>query len=277
MQSKLNITLLLLLILFILTACGSTPEETPAAASPPAASPPAGEATDPAAPPATAATAETTGAEATPTAPAASAQAATAVALSNVNLRGGPGTNYAIVGNLPAEGKLTVVGRNEASTWLAVQTESGQAWITGDPSLVKVEGQTISELPVIESPALAYDPGNANVARLLNEIPLVLHNPGSFTCVSHAGINNLMPLAEGNVIGPHAGDFVMGSDNVLFKYISGSLHLIRENPVARFEGGAETLPFDRAMQMFQNGEIVWTGHLGQAPGRGVTGCDPAIK
>ena len=25
---------------------------------------------------------------------------------------------------------------------------------------------------------------------------------------SHAGINNIIPLAEGNVIGPHSGDFV---------------------------------------------------------------------
>jgi hypothetical protein len=105
----------------------------------------------------------------------------------------------------------------------------------------------------------------------------VLHNQGGFTCVSHNGLNNLDPLLEGNVIGPHAGDFVYKGNNVLFRYKNGFLQLIRENPVARFEGGVESLPFDKAMQLFQNEEINWTGELGQNPGRGVTGCDPAIQ
>lgn len=200
-----------------------------------------------------------------------------ASALSNLNLREGPGTNYPVAGSLPAGSSVTVVGRNQDGTWLVVDTGSSTAWLSGDSSLVRLEGAALTDLPFVEAPVLPYNLGNPQIARLLNQIPLVLHNPNGFTCVSHAGINNLMPLREGNVIGPHAGDFVYNHDNVLFKYQNGSLNLIKENPIARFDGGAESLPFSRAMQLVESGEIVWTGTLGQSPGRGVPGCDPAVR
>lgn len=207
--------------------------------------------------------------------PAAEMKAST---LSQVNLRSGPGTAYAIVGSVPANSEVTVIGRNEDSTWLRVKSNAAeQVWVTADAALLKIDQAQLAGLPVVEAPALPFDVNNPKVNEVLTLIPLVLHNPQSFTCASHAGINNLIALQEGNVIGPHAGDFVMGSDNVLLKYSGGSLVLIRENPIARFEGGAETLPFGQAMQLFQKGEIVWTGTLGQSPGRGVTGCDPAMK
>lgn len=209
----------------------------------------------------------------TPTAPA----EVSASALSNLNLRGGPGTNYPVVGSLPAGSSATVIGRNEDGSWLVVEAASGTVWLTSNTDLVNLEGGSLDSLPVVQAPILPYNINNPQIAQLLNQIPLVLHNPGSFTCVSHAGINNLSALRTGNVIGPHAGDFVYNHENVLFKYQNGSLQLIKENPIARFENAAESLPFDKAMQLFERGEIVWTGRLGESPGRGVTGCDPLIK
>lgn len=214
-----------------------------------------------------------------PPTPAPGAAEVKAAVLSNINLRSGPGTNYAVVGNVPAGSEVTVIGRNEDSTWLQLKSGAAeQVWVTADAKLIKIEPSLLAGLPIVEAPPLPYDVNNPKVSLVLNQIPMVLHNAQSFSCASYGGINNLIiALQEGNVIGPHAGDFVMGSDNVLFKYTGGALVLIRENPVARFEGGAETLPFDKAMQLFQKDEIVWTGTLGQSPGRGVTGCDPAIK
>lgn len=209
----------------------------------------------------------------TPTAEAALSASASA----NLNLRGGPGTNYPVVGSLPSGSSVTVVGRNEDSSWLVIETDRSTAWLTSDADLVELEGGTLESLPVVQAPILPYNVNNAQIAQLLNEIPLVLHNPNSFTCVSHAGINNLDALRAGNVIGPHAGDFVYNTDNVLFKYENGALQLIKENPIARFDNGAESLPFDKAMQLFERGEIIWTGRLGESPGRGVTGCDPLVK
>lgn len=202
-----------------------------------------------------------------------------ATILSKVNLRSGPGTNYAVIGSLPADSEVVVIGRDQDSKWLRIKSEiAEQVWVTADAKLVKIDQTLLAGVPVVETPPLSYDVNNPMVSKVLNQIPLVLHNAQSFTCASHGGVNNLIiPLQESNVIGPHAGDFVMGNDNVLFKYTNGSLVLIRENPVARFEGGADFLPFDQAMQLFQKGQIVWTGTLGQAPGRGVAGCDPAIK
>ena len=197
-----------------------------------------------------------------------------ASASSNLNLRGGPGTNFPVVGSLPAGSSVTVVGRNEDGSWLVIETASSTAWLTSDADLVELEGGQLDSLPVVQAPILPYNVNNPQVTQLLNEIP---HNPSSFTCVSHAGINNLDPLRAGNVIGPHAGDFVYNTDNVLFKYQNGSLQLIKENPIARFENGAESLPFDKAMQLLERGEIIWTGRLGESPGRGVTGCDPLVK
>ena len=132
----------------------------------------------------------------------------------------------------------------------------------------------VTGLPVVESPPPPYNASNPQVNRVLNQIPLVVHHGGTYTCASHGGLNYLLPdVREGNVIGPYAGDFVYEGNNVLFKVSGGSLVLIRENPVARFEGGAESLPFDKAMQLFESGQIVWNGDFGQT-GRGIPGCDP---
>ncbi len=231
-------------------------------------------------PSATGDTAESAEVEPTPTVStpseptAATASAVTAKLLANLNLRQGPGTNYALVGKLPAESEVTVVGQNEDGSWLVIESESGEVWIAGNSDLVNVDRSSLASLPVVAAPPPTYDLNNANVKRILNEIPLVVHHDGRFTCASHGGLNNLLDgVANGNVIGPHSGDLVMGNDNVLFEYSNGSLQLIRENPVARFENGQKYLPLDQAMQMFANGEIVWTGSIGEWPARGVTGCD----
>ncbi len=50
----------------------------------------------------------------------------THVANVNSNLRAGPGTNFEIVGRVPAGGTVTIVGANEAGTWL--QLDDGR-WI----------------------------------------------------------------------------------------------------------------------------------------------------
>jgi hypothetical protein len=198
-----------------------------------------------------------------------------AEALVNLNLRQGPGTNYSVVGSLPEKSEITVIGQNADGSWLMADTESGEeVWLSGDPELVKVDSELRSGLPVVEAPPPAYDAGNPQVNEVLNMIPLVIHHGGTFTCASHAGINNILSIQEGNVIGPHANDFVWSDKgNVLFKYTNGTFVLIRDDPIARFDDGAESLPLAQALKMFETGEIVWNGTFGQSPARGVTGCD----
>jgi hypothetical protein len=200
--------------------------------------------------------------------------------LASVNLREGPGVHYRLVGGLPADSEVTVVGRNKDGSWLVVKTESGKAWMTGASDFVEIDAKALSKLPVVETSPPSYDASNANVDRVLNQIPLVIYHRDHFTCASHGGLNHLlMPLEDGNVIGPHSGDFafVGKGGNVLFEYQNGMFRLIRDNPIARFDNGEKYLSLEKALTMFEDGEIVWTGRFGDWPGRGVTGCDKSAK
>jgi hypothetical protein len=203
-------------------------------------------------------------------------------ALVDLNLRAGPGVAYPVQGGLKKDDQVTVVGRNKDGSWLLVETKDGKKlWISGGPEFVQVDRAAVDRLPVVEVGGVAYNANDPKVKQVLNEIPLVVNHGGTFTCASHGGLNQLLPgIAEGNVIGPHSGDFAYlgsGGAAVLFKYTSGTFVLIRDNPIARFPGDKESLPLDQALQMFEKGEVVWTGHIGDWPGRGVTGCDLSAK
>lgn len=277
MKIRNYLVIILILTLLSLTACSSNTEETPPAPSAPTSTIAQLESTASTPEPTSAAQPTATAGSTTAPAPTTAVQKAEvkAQALTNLNLRGGPGTNYSIVGQLPANNDITVIGRNEDGDWLQATTAADQeVWLSSDPALVKVDQALVTGLPVVESPPPPYNASNPQVNRVLNQIPLVVHHGGTYTCASHGGLNYLLPdVREGNVIGPYAGDFVYEGNNVLFKVSGGSLVLIRENPVARFEGGAESLPFDKAMQLFESGQIVWNGDFGQT-GRGIPGCDP---
>jgi hypothetical protein len=200
--------------------------------------------------------------------------------LTSVNLRQGPGIAYPTTGGVPADTEVTVIGRSEDGSWLLVRTDTGNEWITANPEFVEIDAAAVQKLPVIEAPPLPYNASNAQVNDVMNQIPLVVYHADHFTCASHAGLNNLMPsVADGNVIGPHAGDFAFVGEggNVLFEYSQGSLRLIRDNPIARFKGDQKSLPLDVALKMFETGEIDWTGNFGDWPGRGVPGCDESSQ
>lgn len=71
------------------------------------------------------------------------------VADQNVNLRGGPGVGYPLVGQLPAGRETNIVGRTAGSDWWRVAWEGQeQAWVAG--TVIKVLGP-------IDSVAVAQD------------------------------------------------------------------------------------------------------------------------
>ncbi len=70
------------------------------------------------------------------------------IANTNANLRSGPGTNYAIAGNIQQGEALRITGRNQAGDWYRLE---GDAWlaailVTGAPAL--------TDLPIVDSPAI---------------------------------------------------------------------------------------------------------------------------
>jgi hypothetical protein len=202
----------------------------------------------------------------------------TGVTRVTLNTRSGPGTEYPKAGSLAEKTEVEIIGKNDDESWLLINSDAGEVWVNNNPDLIEIDGKLLAGVAIITAPPLPYDASNPMVQQVLDQIPLVVLHEGSQTCASHGGLNHMLPeVANGNVLSPHSGDFVMGTDNVLFKYDNGGFILIRENPIARFEGGKESLSFTEAMNLFAQGDIVWTGSFGDWPARGVTGCDPAAK
>lgn len=55
-----------------------------------------------------------------------------------LNVRTGPGTGYPILGQIPAQVPVQLIGSNEAQTWFVIQHQSRLGWIYGGSA--KVEG-----------------------------------------------------------------------------------------------------------------------------------------
>ena len=68
----------------------------------------------------------------------------------NVNVRGGPGTEYDIIGSLRAEQSLEIVGRNTDASWWQVVTQPEQVrgWVAAH--VTTVEGD-VSKVPVVNA------------------------------------------------------------------------------------------------------------------------------
>ena len=70
-----------------------------------------------------------------------------------LNVRSGPGLNYSVIGTLRQDQSLPITGQNAAGSWWQVKLADGrQGWVTGQTSLVSVEGDT-SKVPQVAAPA----------------------------------------------------------------------------------------------------------------------------
>jgi len=134
------------------------------------------EATTPAPPEARPAEAETPTWTASPTATA-TAFAPRFTATVNANCRGGPGTVYGIVGNLPSGTTVAITGKDVTGTWWYVAHEVF-CWVS---STTGVAGGDLASLPVIPSPptpSATYTPTPTRTAT-----PGVIINPRIGTIV----------------------------------------------------------------------------------------------
>ncbi len=103
-------------------------------------------------------------ARATATPPASGSQTAAVSGQVNknaINLRAGPGTQYAIEGGLAPGAKFTVQATDLARDWLLVSVEGNQGWVEG--SLVTLNGDTgrlpqVTPMPAAARPAATRTP-----------------------------------------------------------------------------------------------------------------------
>lgn len=74
-----------------------------------------------------------------------------------VNVRTGPSTAYTILGQLRRDQQVQLFGINAERTWYVINFQGGQAWVTGDRSLVSVFGNPAT-LPVVQAPPSPIPP-----------------------------------------------------------------------------------------------------------------------
>lgn len=66
----------------------------------------------------------------------------------NANLRSGPGTNYAIAGNVQQGEALRITGRNQAGDWYRL---AGESWLA---AVLVTDAPALPDLPIVDSPAI---------------------------------------------------------------------------------------------------------------------------
>lgn len=67
----------------------------------------------------------------------------------SINVRGGPGTNYPIVGALQPGERALITGQNEAGDWWQIQLDGDSGWVLGQ----LVTAENVTDVPVVEAPA----------------------------------------------------------------------------------------------------------------------------
>lgn len=76
--------------------------------------------------------------------------------INSVNVRSGPGTNYAVIGSLTGSTEITLVGRNEAEDWLRVDFNGQEGWIFAQLLDVDGDAALLSVIGMGERQAVAY-------------------------------------------------------------------------------------------------------------------------
>ena len=148
----------LVLLVLALSACGASPTATPT----PKPTTPA----TPTVPPTPTQPPTPTPIPPTPVPPTPTPIPPQATAIQTVNVRQGPGTNFAIAGKMPKDTSAVVLGKNEDGKWLQVAFPDAAhpGWIAA--AFAKVNG-TIDTLPVVAvaTPATAT-PGGPTLTKV---------------------------------------------------------------------------------------------------------------
>ena len=146
------------------------------------------------------------------------------VATTNVNVRAGPGVDYAVIGALPPDVPVTVIGRNAQASWWQISVNGETGWVAGSVVQASQTGQVAiaatpppppptptSPPPTPERPQYQYEPTgwfsdtNYGLTRFLGNITDADGNPvngvyvqascGGFSAISNpsgpiGGLNN---------------------------------------------------------------------------------------
>ena len=109
-----------------------------------------------------------------------------------LNLRQGPGTNYAVIGKLTQGSQASIIGRNAAGNWYQVRPTGGSTgWVTGAPALVQVTGN-LTAVPIVSAPAPAGKPAGSAGGTIVFQTA-----SGGLIYIANADGSNLRILTTG--------------------------------------------------------------------------------
>ena len=75
------------------------------------------------------------------------------VVIGAINLRSGPGINYATNGSAVKGQQFDVLGTDTSRFWLNIATEKGTAWLSGKATYSRLLSGSVDELPIIQATA----------------------------------------------------------------------------------------------------------------------------
>jgi uncharacterized protein YraI len=112
-----------------------------------------------------------------------------------VNVRGGPGTNYSVVGNIKAGDTAPVLGRNTAGDWFVISYKNGlagQGWVSASSSISSYDGDK-NQLPVVAAPPV---PATA----VPTATPKPAGNPNGALVNGAHGVSGMLNLCSNQVV-----------------------------------------------------------------------------
>ncbi|GAB4524532.1 MAG: hypothetical protein OHK0046_39370 [Anaerolineae bacterium] len=158
------------------------------------------------------------------TAPPAGNTTIRAVTNAIVNMRSGPGVSFSVIAVLPYDASLTVIGRNQSSTWLLVENSQGRGWLSY--TYVDAQGR-VNSLPVTNE---TVTPATTTTTRPAapSDAPVVAAPSGVVPTISRTARRIFV---RGQELGNHAdvfskvGDSITASDLFLDPIGTGGLQL----------------------------------------------------
>lgn len=141
----------------------------------------------------------------------------------NMNVRAGPGTNYAVVGTLQAGTSALITGRNEAGDWWQIEIDGGAGWVLAS----LVTAQNADAVPVVATPAPPPTP-TATIAPAATVTPTaavaptaVVTSPAVVTVTAETG-SAVSPSSSGLVTVTLVGDDDIGALTTFLRVLLAS-------------------------------------------------------
>lgn len=132
------------------------------------------------------------------------------VVSSSLNVRMGPNPIYPIIGQLPRNQRVRLLGTNTTFTWFMIMYQEQQAWISGASQFLRVEGD-ISTLPILADPPTPTPVPATATFTPVPKADIVLVNAALVPPIPQPGQSFTLNITVQNLGGVAAGQFAVAT------------------------------------------------------------------